>query len=85
MLGYVAADVLNKITPADISDPQEVIARAKALSGELATTITIRPDWMLFVKQNMLYLAARESSRTHPECHAPGRPQAPDGHSSAGP
>ena len=31
MLGYTAADVMNKITPADISDPQEVIARAKAL------------------------------------------------------
>src|SRR4029434_10014227 len=28
MLGYSAAEVLNKITPADISDPQEVIARA---------------------------------------------------------
>ena len=40
MLGYAAADVLNKITPADISDPQEVIARAKALSEELATPIT---------------------------------------------
>ena len=40
MLGYTAGDVLNKITPADISDPQEVIARAKALSVELATTIT---------------------------------------------
>ena len=40
MLGYVAADVLNKITPADISDPQEVIARAKALSNELGTPIT---------------------------------------------
>ncbi|MCY7387643.1 MAG: PAS domain S-box protein, partial [Burkholderiales bacterium] len=40
MLGYKAADVLNKITPADISDPQEVIARAKALSLELATPIT---------------------------------------------
>src|SRR5467141_3598663 len=40
MLGYAAADVLNKITPAEISDPQEVIARAKALSLELATTIT---------------------------------------------
>src|SRR5467141_4745579 len=39
MLGYTAADVLNKITPADISDPQEVIARAKALSIELATPI----------------------------------------------
>src|ERR1017187_2456053 len=40
MLGYLAADVVNKITPADISDPQEVIARAVALSAELATTIT---------------------------------------------
>jgi len=40
MLGYTAADVLNKITPADISDPQELIARAKALSLELDTPIT---------------------------------------------
>jgi PAS domain S-box-containing protein len=40
MLGYAAADVMNKITPADISDPQEVIARAKALSAELGTPIT---------------------------------------------
>jgi signal transduction histidine kinase/ActR/RegA family two-component response regulator len=40
MLGYAAADVMNKITPADISDPQEVIARAKALSVELDTPIT---------------------------------------------
>src|SRR5208337_2466919 len=40
MLGYTAAEVMNKITPADISDPQEVITRAKALSIELATTIT---------------------------------------------
>ncbi|HMI58937.1 MAG TPA: PAS domain S-box protein, partial [Gemmatimonadaceae bacterium] len=40
MLGYSAADVLNRITPADISDPLEVIARAKSLSIELGTTIT---------------------------------------------
>ena len=40
MLGYVAADVMNKITPADISDPLEVIARARALSVELGTPIT---------------------------------------------
>jgi signal transduction histidine kinase len=40
MLGYTAADVMNKITPADISDPQEVIARAEALSLELGTPIT---------------------------------------------
>ena len=40
MLGYTAAEVMNKITPADISDPQELIARAKALSIELGTSIT---------------------------------------------
>jgi CheY-like chemotaxis protein len=40
MLGYTAAEVMNEITPADISDPQEVIARAKALSLELGTPIT---------------------------------------------
>ncbi|MEX2308987.1 MAG: PAS domain S-box protein [Pirellulales bacterium] len=40
MLGYTAAEVMNKITPADISDSQEVITRAKALSAELGTTIT---------------------------------------------
>ena len=40
MLGYTAIEVVDKITPADISDPQEVIARAKALSQELATPIT---------------------------------------------
>ena len=40
MLGYSAVDVMNKITPAEISDPQEVIARAKALSAEIGTPIT---------------------------------------------
>ena len=40
MLGYTAAEVMNQITPADISDPQEVIVRAKALSAELGTSIT---------------------------------------------
>ncbi|MGA3186039.1 MAG: PAS domain S-box protein [Bryobacteraceae bacterium] len=40
MLGYTASEVVDKITPADISDPQEVVARAKALSLELATPIT---------------------------------------------
>jgi PAS domain S-box-containing protein len=39
MLGYDAADVMNKITPADISDPQELVARAQALSVELDTPI----------------------------------------------
>ncbi|WP_296447897.1 PAS domain-containing hybrid sensor histidine kinase/response regulator, partial [Rhodoferax sp. UBA5149] len=39
MLGYTAAEVMNKITPADISDPQEVISRAEALTIELGTPI----------------------------------------------
>ena len=47
MLGYTAAEVMNKITPADISDPQEVIARAKELSLELG--IPIRPGFEALV------------------------------------
>ena len=34
MLGYPASEVINRITPAEISDPDEVIARAEALSIE---------------------------------------------------
>ncbi len=40
MLGYLADEVVNKINPSDIHDPQEVMARAQALSQELQTTIT---------------------------------------------
>jgi signal transduction histidine kinase/ActR/RegA family two-component response regulator len=39
MLGYAAAEVMNQITPADISDPQELIARSTALTAEFATMI----------------------------------------------
>ncbi len=39
MLGYAAADVMNRITPADISDPQELIARSRLLSLEFSTRI----------------------------------------------
>ena len=39
MLGYAAAEVMNKITPADISDSDEGIIRAKALSVEFGTPI----------------------------------------------
>jgi signal transduction histidine kinase/AmiR/NasT family two-component response regulator len=53
MLGYTAAEVMNKITPADISDPQELIARAMALSVELATPIT--PGF-----EALVYKASRE-------------------------
>src|SRR3982075_3304831 len=48
MLGYTAAEVMNKITPADISDPRELIARATALSIELETTITPGFDALVF-------------------------------------
>ena len=39
-LGYHASEVVNRINPSDIHDPLEVMARAKALSEELATPIT---------------------------------------------
>jgi PAS domain S-box-containing protein len=39
MLGYTAAEVVNRISPSDIHDPQEVTARAEALSLELSTAI----------------------------------------------
>jgi diguanylate cyclase (GGDEF)-like protein/PAS domain S-box-containing protein len=48
MLGYLAADVLNRITPADISDPQELIERAAALSAEFATPIAPGFDALVF-------------------------------------
>ncbi|MEO5334208.1 MAG: response regulator [Magnetococcus sp. YQC-5] len=40
MLGYAASEVINNITPADLSDPYDIIARAKSLSIELGTPIT---------------------------------------------
>jgi len=39
MLGYLAAEVVNKINPSDIHDQEEVMARAQALSVELATPV----------------------------------------------
>jgi PAS domain S-box-containing protein len=39
MLGYLAADVVDRLTPSDIHDPDEVQARAEALTLELGTTI----------------------------------------------
>jgi PAS domain S-box-containing protein len=48
MLGFTAAEVLNKVTPADISDPQEVIARARLLSVQLATPIEAGFEALVF-------------------------------------
>ncbi len=48
MLGFTAGEVVNKITPADISDPREIIARAEALSLELQTRIAPGFDALVF-------------------------------------
>jgi signal transduction histidine kinase/AmiR/NasT family two-component response regulator len=48
MLGYTAAEVVNRISPSDIHDPQEVTARADALSIELATPIAPGFEAMAF-------------------------------------
>jgi PAS domain S-box-containing protein len=47
MLGYVAADVVDKLTPAMISDRDELVARALALSEELG--VDIRPGFEAMV------------------------------------
>jgi PAS domain S-box-containing protein len=48
MLGYAAAEVVDKITPADISDPQEIIARANALVAEFGTPIAPGLEALVF-------------------------------------
>ena len=39
MLGYAAAEVVNRISPSDIHDPEEVAERARAMSLAFDTTI----------------------------------------------
>ena len=51
MLGYAAKEVVNRITPADISEPEELVARAKALSLELGTLITPGFEALVFKAQ----------------------------------
>ena len=48
MLGYAASDVVDKITPADISDPQELSARAAALSKDNAAPIAPNFETLVF-------------------------------------
>lgn len=48
MLGYSADEVINHITPANISDPAELIARAEALSQEVGTTIASGFEALVF-------------------------------------
>ena len=48
MLGYAAAEVIDLLTPADLSDPQELIARARALSVEMETPIAVGFEALVF-------------------------------------
>src|ERR1700676_1613587 len=48
MLGYTAAEVVNQITPADLHDPQELIARVAALSLEFGPPIAPGFDALVF-------------------------------------
>ena len=77
MLGYTAAEVMNKITPADISDPQEVIARAQALSNELRTAITPGFEALVFKASRgiediyQLTYIRKDGSRLPASCRSP--------------
>jgi PAS domain S-box-containing protein len=48
MLGYAAVDVMNTITPADISDPDELVARAASLSTEFGRRIAPGFEALIF-------------------------------------
>jgi PAS domain S-box-containing protein len=48
MLGYTAAEVVGRFTPADLADPVEATARAQCLSTELSTPITAGFEAMTF-------------------------------------
>ncbi len=48
MLGFKAADVINKITPDSLTDPDELIARAVALSIELGINIAPGLDALIY-------------------------------------
>jgi PAS domain S-box-containing protein len=48
MLGYTGAEVVGKLTPADLADPLEALERARALSLEFATTINPGVEALVF-------------------------------------
>jgi PAS domain S-box-containing protein len=48
MLGYAAAEVVNRMTPAELSDPRELVARATALSQEFHTPIAPGLEALVF-------------------------------------
>ena len=58
MLGYSDADVLNRVTPTEISDPQDVAQRAEVLSAEF--DVHVAPGF-----EAMAFKAARGLADTH--------------------
>jgi signal transduction histidine kinase/ActR/RegA family two-component response regulator len=48
MLGYRAADVVDKITPDSLADPDEILARAAAMSLEFGTSIAPGLDALVY-------------------------------------
>lgn len=48
MLGFAAAEVLYKLTPADIADPQELLTRARVLASEFGTPVTAGFEALVF-------------------------------------
>jgi len=58
MLGYGAAELLGRISLADLTDPQDLIERARALSVELGTPIVPGFDALVFK-------ASRDSEDTY--------------------
>ena len=48
MLGYTSDEVIDKLTPADLCDPQEVIERAEALSRELGRPLAPGLEALVF-------------------------------------
>lgn len=77
MPGYTALDVLNRITPADISDPQKLIARAAALKLELDTPITpgfetlVFKAWRGIEDIHELTYVRKDGSHFRPSCRLP--------------
>ena len=63
----------------------ECSMRSSVLAQVEVTIVPGPREKIPFMTGNMRYLAVGESSRTHPECHAPHRPQAPEGCSSGVP
>jgi len=51
MLGYVAAEVVNSVTLTDITDPQELLALANALSIEFNTPVSPSFESLVFKAQ----------------------------------